>query len=237
MKNSFPTPSPFSLSPFPHLYMDKTIADLRRDYTLQGLSEAEIDSNPFIQFKKWFDQSLSAQLPEPNAMTLATTTPDGKPSARIVLLKNFDERGFVFYTNYNSQKGIELAENPQAALVFWWAELERQVRIGGRVEKVSEHESDEYFYSRPLNSRLGAWTSNQSQAIAERDVLEKRFEELTLEYASGNVPRPSHWGGLRVIPTEIEFWQGRPSRLHDRLYYSRNDNNNNADWEIKRLSP
>lgn len=214
--------------------MDKTIADLRKDYTLHGLNETEINPNPFTQFKRWFDESQSAQLPEPNAMTLATTTPDGKPSARIVLLKNFDERGFVFYTNYTSQKGQELAENPQAALVFWWAELERQVRICGRVEKVSDEESDEYFYSRPLNSRLGAWTSNQSQVLASREVLEERFKELQHEYADRDVPRPPHWGGLRVIPTEIEFWQGRPSRLHDRLCYSRN---NNDDWKVKRLSP
>ncbi len=214
--------------------MDKTIADLRKDYTLHGLSETEINPNPFTQFKRWFDESQSAQLPEPNAMTLATTTPDGKPSARIVLLKNFDARGFVFYTNYTSQKGQELAENPQAALVFWWAELERQVRICGRVEKVSDAESDKYFYSRPLNSRLGAWTSNQSQAIASREVLEERFKELQHEYADRDVPRPPHWGGLRVIPTEIEFWQGRPSRLHDRLCYSRDNNDN---WKVKRLSP
>jgi pyridoxamine 5'-phosphate oxidase len=210
------------------------IADLRKDYTLKGMQETDIDRNPFVQFQQWFDQAREAQIPEPNAMTLATTTPDGKPSARIVLLKNFDPRGFVFYTNYNSQKGQELAENPQASLVFWWAELERQVRICGRVEKVSENESDEYFYSRPLNSRLGAWTSNQSEIICDRNVLEQRFEELQHKYKDGNVPRPQHWGGLRVIPTEIEFWQGRPSRLHDRLRYTRLDDNS---WVIERLSP
>jgi pyridoxamine 5'-phosphate oxidase len=214
--------------------MDKTIADLRKDYTFQGLKETEADPNPFIQFKYWFDQALIAQLPEPNAMTLATATPDGKPSARIVLLKNFDERGFVFYTNYNSQKGQELAENPQASLVFWWAEQERQVRISGRVEKVSENESDEYFHSRPLNSRLGAWTSNQSEVIESREVLEQRLQELQTKYQNQHVPRPRHWGGLRVIPTEIEFWQGRPSRLHDRLLYTRDDD---GSWKIERLSP
>ncbi|NJL60982.1 MAG: pyridoxamine 5'-phosphate oxidase [Methylacidiphilales bacterium] len=210
------------------------IADLRKDYTLKGMQETDIDPNPFVQFQQWFEQARAAQLTEPNAMTLATTTTDGKPSARIVLLKNFDTRGFVFYTNYKSQKGQELAENPQASLVFWWAELERQVRICGGVEKVSENESDEYFYSRPLNSRLGAWTSNQSEIIGDRNVLEQRFQELQNQYIDGNVPRPQYWGGLRVIPTEIEFWQGRPSRLHDRLRYTRLEN---GSWKIERLSP
>ncbi|WP_375480328.1 pyridoxamine 5'-phosphate oxidase [uncultured Nostoc sp.] len=214
--------------------MDKTVADLRKDYTLEGLSELEIDLNPFIQFKKWFDQALAAQLPEPNAMTIATATPDGKPSARMVLLKNFDERGFTFFTNYNSHKGQELAENPQAALVFWWAELERQVRISGYVEKVSETESDQYFHSRPPNSRLGAWVSNQSEVIESREVLERRLQEFQSKYENQEIFRPPHWGGLRVIPTEIEFWQGRPSRLHDRLLYSRLDN---GTWKIERLSP
>ena len=214
--------------------MDKTVADLRKDYTLEGLSELEVNLNPFIQFKKWFDQALAAQLPEPNAMTIATATPDGKPSARMVLLKDFDERGFVFFTNYNSHKGQELAENPQGALVFWWAELERQVRILGYVEKVSETESDQYFHSRPANSRLGAWISNQSEVIESREVLERRLQEFKSKYENEEIPRPPHWGGLRVIPTEIEFWQGRPSRLHDRLLYSRLDNDT---WKIERLSP
>ncbi|BAY96728.1 pyridoxal 5'-phosphate synthase [Tolypothrix tenuis PCC 7101] len=214
--------------------MNPTIADLRKDYTLQDLSETEVNPNPFMQFKQWFDQALAAQLPEPNAMTLATAMPDGKPSARMVLLKNFDERGFVFFTNYNSRKGQELAENPQAALVFWWAELERQVRITGQVEKVSEAESDQYFYSRPENSRLGAWASNQSEVIESREVLEQRLQELQDKYETQDIPRPVNWGGLRVIPVEVEFWQGRPSRLHDRLLYTRLDNGN---WKIERLSP
>ncbi|MFN6463415.1 MAG: pyridoxamine 5'-phosphate oxidase [Nostoc sp. DedVER02] len=214
--------------------MDKTVADLRKDYTLEALSELEVDLNPFIQFKKWFDQALAGQLLEPNAMTLATVTPDGKPSARMVLLKDFDERGFAFFTNYNSRKGQELAENPLAALVFWWAELERQVRICGYVEKVSETESDQYFDTRPPNSRLGAWVSNQSEVIESREVLERRLQEFYSKYENQEIPRPPHWGGLRVIPTEIEFWQGRSSRLHDRLLYSRLDN---GTWKIERLSP
>ncbi|MEO1373158.1 MAG: pyridoxamine 5'-phosphate oxidase [Cyanobacteria bacterium J06635_10] len=214
--------------------MDKTIADLRQDYTLQDLSETKVNSNPFLQFKKWFDQTLSADILEPNAMTLATTTTEGKPSARMVLLKDFDERGFVFYTNYNSQKAQELAENPQAALVFWWAELQRQVRIYGRVEKILDRESDKYFYSRPLNSRLGAWASNQSEVIESRKVLEERLQELKQKYHNKDIPRPPHWGGIRVIPTEIEFWQGRSSRLHDRLLYTKDVDDS---WKIERLSP
>ena len=214
--------------------MDKNIAELRQDYTLQGLSETEIDSNPFAQFKEWFDRALSADILEPNAMMVATTTPEGKPSARMVLLKDFDARGFVFYTNYNSHKAQELAENPQAALVFWWAELQRQIRISGRVEKVLDSESDKYFYSRPFSSRLGAWASNQSEVIENREVLEQHLEELKEKYQDREVPRPSHWGGIRVIPAEIEFWQGRSSRLHDRLVYTRMED---GSWKIERLSP
>lgn len=214
--------------------IDKSIADLRKDYTLKDLNEEEIDPNPFIQFKIWFNQSVAAQLPEPNAMTLATCTPDGKPSARMVLLKDIDERGFVLFTNYKSQKGQEISVNPQAALVFWWAELERQVRIVGTVEKISSAQSDSYFEVRPPFSRLGAWASNQSEVIANRDVLEAQLIEFQRQYENQEVPRPPHWGGFRVIPQEIEFWQGRSSRLHDRLRYTLIDNGN---WKIERLSP
>ncbi len=214
--------------------IDKSIADLRKDYTLKNLNEEEIDQNPFIQFKIWFNQSVAAQLPEPNAMTLATCTPDGKPSARMVLLKDIDELGFVLFTNYKSQKGQEISVNPQAALVFWWAELERQVRIVGTVEKISSAQSDSYFEVRPPFSRLGAWASNQSQVIANRDVLEAQLIEFQRQYENQEVPRPPHWGGFRVIPQEIEFWQGRSSRLHDRLRYTLVDNGN---WKIERLSP
>ena len=214
--------------------IDKSIADLRKDYTLKDLNENEIDKNPFIQFKIWFNQSVAAQLPEPNAMTLATCTPDGKPSARMVLLKDIDEQGFVLFTNYQSQKGQEISVNPQAALVFWWAELERQVRIVGTVEKISSAQSDSYFEVRPPFSRLGAWASNQSEVIANRDVLEAQLIEFQRQYENQEVPRPPHWGGFRVIPQEIEFWQGRSSRLHDRLRYTLVDNGN---WKIERLSP
>lgn len=214
--------------------MDTSVATLRKDYTKQGLREIDLDADPFKQFKTWFDQALNAQLPEPNAMTLATATIDGKPSARMVLLKDFSDRGFVFYTNYQSHKGQELNTNPQAALVFWWAQLERQVRIEGKVEPVSPTESDEYFHSRPINSQLGAWVSNQSQVINSREVLEQRQEQLIVQYEQQTIPRPPHWGGFRVVPTEIEFWQGRPSRLHDRLVYRLQADNS---WLIERLSP
>ena len=213
--------------------MNKTIADLRKDYTQSGLLETDVDPNPFKQFQQWFDQALAAQLPEPNAMTLATVSQDGKPKARIVLLKNFTEQGFVFYTNYNSQKGQELAQNPSAALIFWWAELERQVRIEGSVEKVAESESEEYFYSRPVGSQLGAWASQQSQVIDNREVLEHRLQELQEIYQNQNIPEPPHWGGYRIVPQAIEFWQGRSNRLHDRLYYSLLEHT----WVVKRLSP
>jgi pyridoxamine 5'-phosphate oxidase len=214
--------------------MDTNIADLRKDYTLQDLSESQVDPNPFVQFRRWFDQTLAAKLTEPNAMTVATTAADGTPSARIVLLKDFDERGFVFFTNYNSRKGQESFANAQAALVFWWAELERQVRICGTIEKTSASESDKYFDIRPWESRLGAWASNQSEVIENRAFLERRFEEFQQRYENQDIPRPEHWGGLRVIPTEIEFWQGRSSRLHDRLLYSRLEDDS---WKIERLAP
>jgi pyridoxamine 5'-phosphate oxidase len=211
-----------------------SLSDLRREYTLTGLVESDLDPNPFAQFDKWFQQALTASLAEPNAMTLATATIDGKPSARVVLLKGFDERGFVFFTNYESQKGRELSANPFAALVCYWAELERQVKISGRVSRVTAEESEAYFRSRPLGSQLGAWASHQSEVVSGREVLENRLEELTQEYRTKPVPLPPYWGGYRLAPETIEFWQGRPNRLHDRLRYSLQDG---GEWLIERLSP
>jgi pyridoxamine 5'-phosphate oxidase len=209
------------------------IADLRRNYTQAGLLEADIESNPYQQFKLWFEQAVAANLVEPNAMTLATVTVEGKPSARIVLLKGFDDRGFVFYTNYNSQKGVELQKCPHAALVFLWQDLERQVRIEGKIELVSAAEATAYFHSRPVGSQLGAWASEQSSIIEDRSILEHRLQELTTEYLDQEIPKPPHWGGFRVVPQEIEFWQGRPNRLHDRIRYQLVA----SDWRIARLAP
>ena len=214
--------------------MNLSVANLRQNYTLLGLNETEVDPNPVKQFALWFQQAVDAQLLEPNAMTLATVDANSQPSARIVLLKNFDERGFVFFTNYDSLKGRQLAENPQAALVFWWGELERQVRIEGSVEKVSDSESDSYFYSRPQGSQLGAWASPQSQLIDSREALDHKLGQLQKQYQEQKIPRPSHWGGFRVIPRVIEFWQGRPNRLHDRICYRFIEENT---WSLKRLAP
>ena len=211
-----------------------SLSDLRREYGLAGLTESDVDPNPFKQFDKWFQQALAAGLPEPNAMTLATATPDGKPSARVVLLKGFDEHGFVFFTNYESQKGRELSANPLAALVCYWVELERQVRISGRVTRVSGKESEAYFHNRPLGSQLGAWASQQSEVVSGRKILEDRLQQLTQEYQEKPVPLPPYWGGYRVAPEAIEFWQGRPNRLHDRLRYAIQPGN---QWLIERLSP
>ncbi|NEO30452.1 MAG: pyridoxamine 5'-phosphate oxidase [Symploca sp. SIO3C6] len=214
--------------------MDTNVADLRRDYTLNGLSEKDVHPNPFEQFQTWFEQALAAKLPEPNAMTIATATPEGKPFARMVLLKDYDERGFVFYTNYESRKGQHLQKNPWAALTFWWAQLERQVRITGQVEQVSPTESDVYFQSRPKASQIAAWASHQSQVIPSREVLDQKLQQLKDKYNNQEIPRPPHWGGFRVIPEEIEFWQGRASRLHDRLLYRRLGD---GSWDIQRLCP
>ena len=214
--------------------MPDSIASLRLSYARASLREGDVAADPVTQFLAWFDDTRSAQLREPNAMTLATATPDGVPSARIVLLKGVDERGFVFYTDYRSRKGSELAANPRAALVFHWMELERQVRVAGDVEQVSRAESERYFASRPFGSRIGAWTSHQSQVIAGREELERRESELAARFADGDVPLPSHWGGYRLVPSDVEFWQGRPSRLHDRLRYVRSGE---GGWRIERLSP
>jgi pyridoxamine 5'-phosphate oxidase len=210
------------------------VADLRRNYTHQVLLEQEVDPNPVLQFQAWFTQAVVAQVIEPNAMTLATVTTEGKPAARIVLLKDIDARGLVFYTNFQSRKGQELNHTPSAALVFWWGELERQVRVEGDITLVSETEAQAYFQSRPRGSQLGAWVSNQSQVIPNREVLEARLQELELEYCNRPIPRPSHWGGYRLAPTYFEFWQGRPNRLHDRLCYRQTSS---KTWEIERLSP
>jgi pyridoxamine 5'-phosphate oxidase len=209
-----------------------SIAQLRKNYTFGQLSETEVSPNPLILFQVWFDQAIKAECPEPNSMTLATADKAGNPSARIVLLKGADESGFTFFTNYESQKGKDLAARPHAALLFHWHELERQVRIKGTVEKVTVAESDQYFYSRPAASRIGAWASPQSAEIPNREFLEEAEKRFAADFGD-TVPRPAHWGGYRLQATEIEFWQGRPSRLHDRIHYQLKD----AHWRITRLAP
>ena len=211
-----------------------SIASIRRDYQLKSLSEQDVLTDAIQQFTIWWEEALKAEIDEVNAMTVSTTKADGRPTSRIVLLKGYDEKGFVFFTNYDSHKGQELIRKPFASLLFFWKELERQVRIEGKCEKISPEESDAYFYSRPLGSRLGAWASPQSQVIPNREVLENQAEQLTLKYSDGIVPRPPHWGGFRVVPDSIELWQGRSNRLHDRILYTKNESSN---WGIARLAP
>lgn len=210
------------------------IADIRKDYQLAALDEATAGNDPLAFFSKWFSDAETAEITEVNAMTLATVDACGFPDARIVLLKGIDDKGFVFYTNYESAKGRELQAHPHAALVFLWKDLERQVRIQGTIEKVSAEESDSYFKSRPLASRLGAWASPQSETIAERDMLENNYAKYEAQFANSDVPRPAHWGGYRVIPSKIEFWQGRSSRMHDRILFKRNTA---GSWDKSRLAP
>ncbi|MBL7701480.1 MAG: pyridoxamine 5'-phosphate oxidase [Ferruginibacter sp.] len=214
--------------------MNKSIADIRRDYQLQTLLERDVAQNPFDQFTQWWDEAVKSEPDEVNAMTLATASAAGMPSARTVLLKSFSTEGFVFFTNYNSSKAKEIEENPYACLVFFWKELERQVRITGGIEKVSEGESDEYFYSRPLGSRIGAWASPQSSVIPSRETIETNLAKYEQQFAGGEITRPPHWGGYIVKPAAIEFWQGRPSRLHDRILYSKLEE---GMWKIERLAP
>jgi pyridoxamine 5'-phosphate oxidase len=206
---------------------------MRREYTREALAEADVDADPVVQFGRWFEQAEQGGLLEPHAMTLATATPDGRPSARMVLLRGFDQRGFCFYTNYQSRKGDELAANPRAALVFWWDKLERQVRIEGRVERTSRAESEDYFSSRPPGSQLSAAASPQSRVIDGRATLERRVTELATGQRDGQVPLPEFWGGYRLAHEVVEFWQGRPNRLHDRLRYRRAG----SGWKLERLAP
>lgn len=212
-----------------------SLADLRQSYEKNTLLEADAAASPFDQFTRWFDEALAAQVPEPNAMTLATVDAQGRPSARIVLLKGADEHGFVFYTNFESRKGMELAGNERACLLFFWQALERQVRIEGRVVKATEAEADAYYRSRPRGSRIGAWASRQSQPMT-REELERRTREFEQRYGD-DPPRPPHWGGYRLIPDRFEFWQGRPSRLHDRLVYEPCGAAASDGWSITRLAP
>ncbi len=214
--------------------MSQPIADIRREYKLQSLNETGVAANPIEQFTRWWEEAISSHIDEVNAMTLATATPDGLPSARIVLLKGYDENGFVFFTNYNSHKGHELAKNPHAALVFFWKELERQIRIEGVVEKIPAAESDAYFQSRPAGSRIGAWASPQSSVIAGREVIEATYSQFEKQFSNNSIPRPEHWGGYIVKPISVEFWQGRSSRLHDRILYTLSDS---KAWKRERLAP
>ena len=214
--------------------MSINIGAIRRDYSHKSLSENDVDANAISQFGKWWEEAVNSKIDEVNAMTLATASIDALPSARIVLLKEFNERGFVFFTNYESYKAQQLAENPKACLVFFWKELERQVRITGLIEKITAKQSDDYFQSRPESSRIGAWASPQSRVIEGRQWLDEKFNELVKEMEGTSISRPPHWGGYIVKPVVIEFWQGRPSRLHDRIQYTLEEN---GAWKIERLAP
>jgi pyridoxamine 5'-phosphate oxidase len=209
------------------------IANIRKEYMLQSLLEKDIDQHPINQFEKWWQQAIESKIEEVNAMTLATVNKEGHPAARIVLLKGYDENGFVFFSNYNSDKAKSIESNPNVCLVFFWKELERQIRINGTVEKITEAESDMYFNSRPLVSKIGAWASPQSQELASRIVLENSFNEYQEKFSSKEIARPPYWGGYNVIPNKVEFWQGRPGRLHDRILYTQKEKN----WVINRLAP
>ncbi len=211
----------------------KDLAALRQEYSQHELSRASVAADPFVQFAAWFDEAVTAEIFEPNAMHLGTASLDGIPSGRTVLLKGFDAYGFTFFTNYKSRKGLELTANPNCYLHFFWKELERQIVVRGTAAKVSEQESDEYFAVRPYKSQIGALASEQSAVVESREVLERRFEELSTKYAEGNVLRPAHWGGFTVTPSEFEFWQGRRSRLHDRIRYTLSGD----AWTLQRLSP
>jgi pyridoxamine 5'-phosphate oxidase len=210
------------------------IADLRREYMQRGLRRADLESDPFAQFEGWFHEACASQVPEPNAMSLATVSPEGAPSLRTVLLKYFDRQGLVFFTNHESTKARQIAANPQVALLFFWAELERQTKILGKAEKISTTESLRYFTTRPRGSQIGAWCSRQSSVISSRQLLEMKLDELQRKFMNREVPLPSFWGGYRVVPHCFEFWQGRPNRLHDRFLYSRQEN---GSWSIERLAP
>ena len=210
------------------------VANFRNEYISNGINESELKDNPIDQFEVWLNEAVKNKLREPNAMFLATATPDGKPSGRVVLLKGFDERGFIFYTNYGSRKAIELDKNNAASLTFLWLEIYKQVRVEGTVQRISDKESDQYFNSRPRESQIGAWASDQSQPIANRDVLEREMEALVKQLEGKPIPRPENWGGFCVKPQQIEFWLGRANRLHDRILYQRSDDN---IWTKQRLSP
>jgi pyridoxamine 5'-phosphate oxidase len=211
----------------------QNIADIRKDYKLQTLLEVDVSPDPFIQFGKWWEEAVNSAIDEVNAMTLATADKNNIPSARIVLLKGYDKNGFVFFTNYQSHKGEQLLQNPNACLVFFWKELERQIRITGTVEKIRAEESDAYFSSRPAGSRIGAWASPQSSVIANRTVIEGKLKDFEQQFGDNNIPRPPHWGGYIVKPVQIEFWQGRPNRLHDRMQYTLQE----GSWVVERLAP